>query len=428
MTRRTSCAIEKPNLTLGFIPLVDCAPLVVAQEHGWFRAQGLSVELSREASWANVRDKVGAGLLDGAHMLAPMPLASALDPSQPALVTGLGLSLNGNAITVSAGLYRRMQELDSESLQPYPIRARALRRVLDQDRAQGRPPRTLAHVFPASSHHYLLRYWLAADGIDPDRDVRLVVVPPVQMVTQLEQGRIDGYCVGAPWSEMAESLGIGRTVVTTGALWNNHPEKVFGVSRIWAERHPETHRAVLRALMQASRWLDRPENLEETAELLALSAYVHAPKRLLLQALGGGFGDRGHTAAPVFHRQAAGFPWHSQAAWFVSQMRRWGESGIQENLSGLLARTYRTDLFRQAAADVDIPCPTADSRLEGSHGQAWTLTAASAPMGMGPDLFFDGQVLDMESVLVDANGNRPESAWHLRDFDGVQSVPGAERS
>ena len=190
--------LEKRELTLGFIPLTDCAPLVVAKEKGYFEQYGLDVALSKETSWANIRDKVSIGILDGAQMLAGMPIAMSLGicPMAKPMVTALSMDLNGNAITVSNELFNRMQEIDPKGMAERPISARALKRVIEADKAAGQEPLTFAMVFPFSSHNYELRYWMAAAGIDPDKDVRLVVVPPPQMVGNLEKGAIDGYCVG----------------------------------------------------------------------------------------------------------------------------------------------------------------------------------------------------------------------------------------
>ncbi|MBL8484537.1 MAG: ABC transporter substrate-binding protein, partial [Rhodocyclaceae bacterium] len=280
---------EKTQLRLGIIPLTDCAPLVVAKERGYFAQQGLDVALSREPSWANIRDKVVLGELDGAHMLAGMPIAATLGlaGAQKAMVTAFSMDLNGNAITLSNELYARMQEADAPAMQSRPVSAVALRKVLDQDRAAGRPPMTFATVFPVSMHNYQLRYWMASAGIDPDRDLRLVVVPPPQMVENLASRNIVGYCVGEPWNQQAVELGIGRVVVTGYELWNNAPEKVFGVTRDWAESYPNTHRAVLRALLQAARWMDAPENRAEVVDLIARREYVHAPREVVAHSMTG---------------------------------------------------------------------------------------------------------------------------------------------
>ena len=215
--------LEKTRLTLGFVPLTDCAPLVVVRDKGFFEARGLTVELSREASWATIRDKVAVEALDGAQMLAAMPLAATLglDGLRAAMVSGLSLDLNGNSIVLSRELWAEMAPDDAS---PAAVGG-ALARAVAARAACGSPSLRLAVTFPHSSHNYLLRYWLAASGIDPDADVRLTVVPPRRMVAHLIDGDIDGYCVGAPWGQIAVDLGIGRVALATYDVWNNHPEK-----------------------------------------------------------------------------------------------------------------------------------------------------------------------------------------------------------
>ena len=275
--------LEKTELTLGFIPLTDCAPLVVAKEKGYFDKYGLKVTLSKETSWANIRDKVALGILDGAQMLAGMPLAMSLGigPMAKPMVTAFSMDLNGNAITVSNALFARMQQADPQSMMKKPLSAHALKKVIEENRKAGGEPLTFAMVFPYSTHNYELRYWMAAAGIDPDKDVRLVVVPPPQMVGQLEKGTIDGYCVGEPWNAQAGQAGLGHTLITKYEIWNNSPEKVLGVTQEWAEQYPNTHRALLMALLEASRWLDELQNRLDAAAMISrgisLAAYWKVP-------------------------------------------------------------------------------------------------------------------------------------------------------
>jgi len=232
------------DLRLGFIPLTDCAPLVVAQDLGLFAEEGLNVTLSREASWATVRDKVAVGALDGAHMLAPMALASPLGvdgagDARP-MIAPLALNLNGSAITVSTALAAALREIDPEGMAARPITARPLARLVARSRAQGAPPLTFAVVFPYSMHAYQLRYWMAQAGIDPDLDVRLVVTPPPRMVEQLRLGGIDGFCVGAPWNAVAAQEGLGEMLIKASEFWPGSPDKVFGVKALWARERPDT--------------------------------------------------------------------------------------------------------------------------------------------------------------------------------------------
>ncbi len=373
--------LEKSDLSLGFIPLNDCAPLVVALEKGYFERYGLNVTLSKETSWANIRDKVAMGILDGAQMLASMPLdmSLGLGPIKKPTLTALALDLNGNAVTVSNALHERMRETGLASL------AHALKQVIDE-RTGGEPPLTFATVFPSSPHNYELRYWLATAGIDPDRDIRLIVVPPSQMVGKLESGEIDGYCVGEPWNSQAEEAGIGRTVISKFAIWNNSPEKVFGVTQEWAEQHPHCHRALVMALLEACHWLDKAENRAEAAALLARPIYVNADEAIIAR----GLCDEQFN---IFHRNAANFPWRSHALWFLTQMLRWGQIDAPLDLHALAEQVYRTDLHREAAYVLGLPTPDRDHKAEGLHEGPWLLRGRS-DIPMGADRFIDGEYFD----------------------------------
>ncbi|MDZ7754193.1 MAG: nitrate ABC transporter ATP-binding protein [Gammaproteobacteria bacterium] len=389
--------LERPELRLGFVPLTDCAPLVVAKEKGFFLEQGLNVELSRENSWANIRDKVAVGLLDGAQMLAAMPLASnlGLAGSTPT-VAAMSLDLNGNGITVSSSLYKRMAATGEPALDTPLGSGRALRRVIDARREAGEGPLTFAMVFPYSSHNYLLRYWLAAAGIDPDRDLEIIVVPPPQMVSHLEAGLISGFSVGEPWNTMAVCNGLGRILATSHDIWNNHPEKVFGVSSAWAAANPNTLRAVVTALARACAWIDETENRPEVCQLLAKGRYVNAPREVLENSLLGTFRfahDEAPVARPdfnVFSRHAATFPWRSHAVWFLTQMVRWGQVDRPVDLHRVAAMAYRPEFYRLAAQDGDMLVPEADVKDEGVHDGPWAMEVPGGVLDMGPDRFFDG--------------------------------------
>jgi nitrate/nitrite transport system substrate-binding protein len=315
------------------------------------------------------------------------------------MVTALSLGLNGNAITVSEALYRRMAEADPAN----PASAHALAGVIAADRAAARPPLTFATVFPYSSHSYQLRYWLATAGIDPDRDVRIVVVPPPQMAASLARGQLDGFCVGEPWNGMAVADGSGRVVTTGYAIWNNAPEKVLGVTEEWAEQNPVTHRAVVTALLQAAIWLDEPANRAEAAALLARSVYVNAPEAVLRAGLIGPFrcGPDDVRALPdfhVFHRYAANFPWRSHALWLLAQMVRWGQLPRGTDLHAAAAAVYRPALYREAAAALGIAAPAVDLKGEGLHAAGWTLETPTAPIPMGADRLLDGDLFDPQDV------------------------------
>lgn len=390
------------HIRLGFIPLTDCAPLVVAKELGLFAQEGLQVELSREPSWANVRDKVMLGALDGAQMLAGMPVASQLGITalRKPLTTALSLGLNGNAVTVSRKLFRGLIETGLDDTQR-PVSARALRPVIEARRSSGLEPLTFAVVYPVSSHNYELRYWLAEGGVDPERDVRIVVIPPPQMVSQLRAGKIDGFCVGDPWNSVAVRGGHGHVLITSHQLWAHKPEKVLGVTEDWADRNAEVHRKLVRALMRAGAWLDEPHNRIEAAALLAQPEYVGIAAEVLHLPLSGNMVyDPGGTpqAQPdfnVFHRHAAMFPWRSHALWFMTQMLRWGQLERAENLAAAAARAFRPELYRQLAEELGWSYPTIDDKPEGLNAGPWMLAQAQPePLDMGADRFFDDRRFD----------------------------------
>ena len=398
MTVKAPAILKRSPLRLGFIPLMDAALLFVAAAQRLFQKHGLEVELSPEPSWANIRDKVALGALDGAHMLATMPLAATLGIGniRKAQVTAFVLNLNGNAITVANHVAERMEAADAPACAGRINSARALKKVIDQDKAQGKAPLTFAVTFPFSTHNYELRYWMASAGIDPDRDVRLVVVPPHRMFENLASGSIDGYCVGDPWNQQSVLVGLGRIAVTTYELWNNRAEKVFAVNQDWADRNHSTHVALLMALLEAAQWIDRPENRLEAATFLARPEYVGASFEVLkLPLLGNVLYQSGSLpeSSPdhiVFHRYAANFPWRSQAEWWLQQMRRWGHLDAGTDINAAADAVYRTDIYREAARGLDLPYPTIDRKPEGIHAGQWLMAAATGPIAMGPDAAFDG--------------------------------------
>lgn len=386
-------------MRIGFIALTDCAPLIVAKEKGFFDRHGLDVTLVREPSWANMRDKVALGALDAAHMLAPMPLAATLGAGgwKKPQITSFVLNLNGNAVTISTKLWNRLVDAEPALAQDRHEAGNVLRRLIAADRKAGRPKLTFATVFNYSSHQIQLRYWLASAGIEPDRDVQLVIVPPPQMTDRLAAGEIDGFCVGDPWNSLAVLRGVGRILISGYEIWNNRIEKVIGTNRDWVERNPLTHKQMLMALIEAAEWLDRPENRLEGVEIMARPDYIgpEAAEAIRLSMLG--VVRHGLDAAPehmpdffVFSRYSANFPWRSQAEWYLTEMRRWKLIDPATDIAAVADCVYRTDLYREAAAALDKPFPLIDRKPEGLHAGPWTLAQASAPIPMGADLFFDG--------------------------------------
>jgi NitT/TauT family transport system ATP-binding protein/nitrate/nitrite transport system substrate-binding protein len=337
------------DLRLGFIPLTDCAPLAVAKVMGFFADEGLEVALSREVSWATVRDKVAVGALDGAHMLAPMALA-ATGAGEADIIAPMALNRNGSAITVSRALARALHAADPGSPDA-PATAVGLAGVVGARRIRGEPPLTFAVVFPYSMHNYFLRYWLAQGGVDPDKDVRIVVIPPPRMVEQMRAGAVDGFCVGAPWNAVAEAEGVGEILMTASRFWPAGPDKVLGMAARFAATRPDDLKACLRALMRAAAWADAPQHHQTLVELLARPEWVGAPPEAIARAL---------KTEIVFHRDGAGLPRPEHGLWFASQMVRWGQADSDADLGALVTRVYRPHLYRAAALSLD---PILDATL-----------------------------------------------------------------
>ena len=334
---------EKTQLRLGILPLTDCAPLVIAKERGFFAEMGLDVEISREASWASIRDKVAVGTLDGAHMLAPLPLAmsAGVSPVRVPMVVGMALNWGGNTITLSNTVWERLGEITPEQM----LSAAHLRPIIEADRAAGRGALTFASVYPVSAHTYQLRLWLQAGGIDPDRDVRLVVVPPPQMVASLSSGGIAGFCVGEPWGSLAVRMGLGRVALTSGDICAGRVEKVFAVTRAWAESHPQTHLVLLQALIAAARWCD--EHRAETAEILCQPQVLNAPYDVVAAAL---LGEGGLPLDHIqFHRNGVNCPQRAQALWYLERMAECGQIGANLDHDAIADSVFRPDLYGVAA-------------------------------------------------------------------------------
>jgi ABC-type nitrate/sulfonate/bicarbonate transport system substrate-binding protein len=363
-------------IDLGFVALTDAAPLIVAEARGFFEQEGLRVTLRREVSWATIRDKVAAGLYEGAHMLAPAALAlSAGVGSESAdVVVSLALNAHGAAIGVSAALASDM------ALHPAPQSAPALAAVAAQRRNAGRPALSFAVVFPYSIHNYMLRVWLASAGLDPERDVRIVVAPPTGIAARLRSGEIDGFGVGAPWGDLCAEQSGARILLEAGAFWPGGPDKVLGLSGAWAAREPEAALALTRAVLRACVWADAHENRAELAELLSGSVYVGAPAPLIARKLG--------VDTPTIRFARAAFPWRAHACWILSQMLRWDQLRSVAALEPALA-SYRPDLFTQASADLGLAAAQADvnaplpafGAAEGAFDEASLVRFAQSRLG-----------------------------------------------
>jgi nitrate/nitrite transport system substrate-binding protein len=367
---------EKPDLKLGFIKLTDMAPLAIAWEQGFFMDEGLFVELEAQANWKVLLDRVITGELDGAHMLAGQPLGASIGYGTRAdIITAFSMDLNGNGITVSNDVWDTMSQHipdNTDGKPEHPISASALLPVVEAARDRGERFR-MGMVFPVSTHNYELRYWLAAGGLNPgyyapqrgdtsgtlEADVHLSVTPPPQMPATMEAGTIQGYCVGEPWNQQAVFMGIGVPVITDYEIWPNNPEKVFGVTRQWAEDYPNTHLRLLRAMIRAAHWLDENNNAnrDEAVKILARPSYVGADEAVIANSMTGTFeyekGDvREVPDFNVFFRYHATYPYPSDAIWYLTQMRRWGqipEARPDDWYMETAARVYRADIYEQAA-------------------------------------------------------------------------------
>ncbi len=377
------------TLTLGLLRLTDAAPVVVAKEMGLFARFGLDVSLSVEPSWANIADKLTYGLLDAAVMLPPLAFAITLGVRGIArrLIVPMSLSLNGNAITLA----RPISETIAVGRDGPLATGRALRGHMAT--MQGRLRLAVVHAF--STHNLLLRYWLAASGIDPDRQIEFSVVPPADMVNELRAGRIDGFCAGAPWGEIAARAEVGQTVVTSSAIWRDHPEKCLAVRGDWAEADPGRLHDLLRALLQAARLCDDPGEADGIARLLALPSYLAVAADALRGSLPANDGAaRRNLDVSTFFTHAACFPWRSHAAWFLEQLARWGYLTGDLDRAALNHSVYRPDLLRAAARAESIDLPRDEWKIEGAHDAAWTLDGERGPIAMGPDRFCDGATFD----------------------------------
>lgn len=375
---QTFLDVEKPKIKLGFIKLTDCAPLVIAKEKGFFDDEGLQVELEAQSNWKVLLDRVVDGQLDGAHMLSGQPIGATIGIGTKAeIITAYSLNYNGNAITIAGDVWEAMKEADPTLDVPVPSRpitAASLRPIVDRYKAEAKDF-NMGMVFPVSTHNYELRYWLAASGIDPGRytkddingmtgaEVLLSVTPPPQMPSTLEAGTIKGYCVGEPWNQLAIVKGIGVPVVTNTEIWKNNPEKVFAVTKAWNDKNPNTHVAIIKALIRAGKWLDETDaegkyvNREETTSLLSMPNYVGADREVIAASMTGSYRYLETDVRPmndfiIFFDGFATYPHYSDCIWFLTQMRRWGQISDKQPDSWYaeVAKTvYRPDIYHRAA-------------------------------------------------------------------------------
>ena len=365
--------VEKDEIKFGFIKLTDMAPLAVAYEKGYFEDEGLFVTLEPQANWKVLLDRVITGELDGAHMLAGQPLAATIGYGTKAhIVTPISMDLNGNGITVSNEVWQMMKEnIPHEDGKPvHPIKADALKPVVETFKDDGKPF-NMGMVFPVSTHNYELRYWLASGGIHPGyysptdvsgqikADALLSVTPPPQMPATLEAGTIHGYCVGEPWNQQAVFKGIGVPVITDYEIWKDNPEKVFGLTKAFTEENPNTTIAIVKAMIRAAKWLDENDNANrlEAVEILSRSEYVGADAEVIANSMTGTFeyekGDKRDVPDfNVFYRYYATYPYYSDAVWYLTQMRRWGQIDEHKDdawFDEVARSVYQPEIYMAAA-------------------------------------------------------------------------------
>lgn len=380
----------------GYVPLVDSAPLIIAQELKFAAEEGLHLNLLRQPSWSALRDMLALGHLDAAHMLSPMPVAMSLGlGGLPARIDALMvMSINGNVIGVSTDLADGMRQHGwSGGFDSPQATATAIFAASDRPLRIGIP-------FPFSMHRMLLEYWLSRHPDCTDGRLDIITVPPPKMADAMRDGALDLFCVGEPWGSVAVQQGVAHLVLPGAAIWQFAPEKVLGVRHDWANSNRETCRALLRAVHQATRWLDAPHNKPLATEILMRSEHLDLPEHAIDPAISGQI--LGHAGQPLmttenfllFHKNAANFPWRSQAAWMAVQIARW--HGLDPAAAMATGRaSFRSDLYREALATVGVDMPGASEKVEGAMQHPTAVASTRGHMILGPDAFFDGQIFDL---------------------------------
>jgi nitrate/nitrite transport system substrate-binding protein len=341
---------ETQTVRFGIIALTDCAPIVMAHELGYFKKFGIESVISKEASWAVIRDKINLGENQATHMLIGMPLASTMglagSPVKPMVIPWL-LNRNGQAIT-----------LNNKLKQAGVKTAKDVKPLADKARAIGEPL-TFAMTFPPGTHAMWIRYWLASGGIHPDKDITLITIPPPQMVANMKVDKMDGFCVGEPWNNRAIADGIGYTVTTTQKLWPDHPEKVCAFTEEFAGRNPKTVKAILKALHLSSQYLDKLDNRRSAAEVIARPTYINCPPAIISQRLLGeyDYGDGRKEKDPmymIFSDRACNYPHPAYASWWLSQFRRWGMTKGAPDYAGVSKKVMRPDIYLEAMKELGV--------------------------------------------------------------------------
>jgi ABC-type nitrate/sulfonate/bicarbonate transport system substrate-binding protein len=391
------------HLTIGFLPLVDACLPILAHEHGFAEEEGVSLTFQRDVSWATVLDRLLYGHSDAAHLIAPLAIATTLGRGRPAqpLAAPFVLGLNGNAVTMTAELAAKVAE-PGRLADPVALGA-ALAEEARARKAAGRPLR-FGVVHRYSSHNYMLRYWLAASGIRPDEDVEIATVSPPFVADAMESGEIDGACVGEPWNSAAVAKGVGVIVLATAQIWRRGVEKVLAFRAPVLEARRPAAEALIRAMRKAGAHFIRQENWEANAAILARPEYLHADRGLILGAISDRLVlTRGAAAVtyPDFmfqHREAANFPWVSQAEWLYTQLIRWDHVPFSRADAAAAARVFRPDVYRSALAGTGDLLPGASSKVEGSLARPTAVTAQQGAMTLENNRFFDGRSFDPDDL------------------------------
>ena len=390
-------------LTIGFLPLVDACLPILAREHGFAEDEGLSLRMVRDVSWATVLDRLLYGHSDAAHMVAPLAIAATLGRGRPAqpLSVPFVLGLNGNAVTLRPDLADQVCPAGDLG---DPAAVGAALRTLALARAEAGTPLRFGVVHRYSSHNYMLRYWLAACGIRPDRDVEISTVPPPFCADALEAGEVDGICVGEPWNSVAVERGVGRIVLATAQIWRRGVEKVLALREpVLADKRDAVER-LIRAMCRAGRHFLDPENWDTNAAILARPEYLDGDPVLIRRAISDRLllaqgGELVHYPDFMFqYREAANFPWVSQAEWLYGQMVRWERGIFQAVDAARAARVFRPDVYRSALVGSGEPLPGASSKVEGSLHGATAVGTQQGRMTLQSNRFFDGKVFDPADI------------------------------
>lgn len=347
-------APETPNINFGIIALTDCSPIVIAHEKGLFKKYGIASTVTKGASWAAIRDSLANGDIQATHMLLGMPIASTMGlggaPKKPMIAPWI-LNRNGQAITLASSLKGKIAA-DPKALKP----------MVDAAKAAGNPM-SFAMTFPPGTHAMWLRYWLAAGGINPGdaagagADISLITIPPPQMVANMQAGKMDGYCVGEPWNSRAIKEEIGFTAINTQDIWKDHPEKVCAFSEDFAAKNPKTVKAVLKALHEASVWLDVMDNRPEQAKIVSAPTYINCPPEAILPRLQGKYdmGDGRKVRDPnymIFSSRNCNYPQPKYAKWWLTQLRRWGFTDGAPDYEGIAKQVMRADIYEEAMKEI----------------------------------------------------------------------------